>query len=84
VLARIKVPTLVVHGADDRIVKLSAAQHMARIVPGARLLVYERTVGAWPAVTAGRALFSSSPQARPCWNACAVAAARVEAMCSTT
>jgi pimeloyl-ACP methyl ester carboxylesterase len=40
VLARIRVPTLVVHGGEDRIVKVSAAQHTARIVPRARLLVY--------------------------------------------
>jgi non-heme chloroperoxidase len=41
VLARIRVPTLVVHGADDRIVQKSAAQHTARVVPGARLLLYD-------------------------------------------
>lgn len=40
VLASIRVPTLVVHGGNDRIVKLSAAQHTARMVPGAALLVY--------------------------------------------
>jgi pimeloyl-ACP methyl ester carboxylesterase len=40
VLSRIRVPTLVVHGRDDRVVKLSAAQHTARMVTGAKLLVY--------------------------------------------
>ena len=40
VLANIRVPTLVVHGAADRVVKQTAAQHIARTVPGARLLVY--------------------------------------------
>jgi pimeloyl-ACP methyl ester carboxylesterase len=40
VLERIRVPTLVVHGAADRIVNRSAAEHMARTIPGARLLVY--------------------------------------------
>lgn len=40
VLAGIRVPTLVVHGRNDRIVKLSAAQHTAGMVPGAKLLVY--------------------------------------------
>jgi non-heme chloroperoxidase len=40
VLAGIGVPTLVVHGREDRVVKLSAAQHTASMVPGARLLVY--------------------------------------------
>jgi non-heme chloroperoxidase len=41
VLARITVPTLVVHGADDPIVRPTAAQHTAATVPGARLLLYE-------------------------------------------
>ena len=40
VLASIRVPTLVVHGAGDRVVKQSAAEHIARTVPGAKLLVY--------------------------------------------
>lgn len=40
VLASIRVPTLVVHGRNDRIVKLSAAQHTAKMVPHAKLLVY--------------------------------------------
>jgi non-heme chloroperoxidase len=41
VLARITVPTLVVHGADDPIVRPTAARHTAATVPGARLLLYE-------------------------------------------
>jgi non-heme chloroperoxidase len=41
VLARIRVPTLVVHGANDRIVLKSAGEHTARTVPGARLLLYD-------------------------------------------
>jgi pimeloyl-ACP methyl ester carboxylesterase len=40
VLASIRVPTLVVHGGNDRIVKLSAAQHTAKMVPRATLRVY--------------------------------------------
>jgi non-heme chloroperoxidase len=40
VLSRIVVPTLVMHGDDDRIVRLSAATHTATTVPGAKLLVY--------------------------------------------
>jgi non-heme chloroperoxidase len=40
VLASIRVPTLVMHGANDRIVRLSAAEHTARTIPGAKLLVY--------------------------------------------
>jgi pimeloyl-ACP methyl ester carboxylesterase len=41
VLARIRVPTLVVQGASDRIVRVSAANHIAATVPGAKLLVYD-------------------------------------------
>ncbi|MDF2776283.1 MAG: alpha/beta hydrolase [Geminicoccaceae bacterium] len=40
VLASIRVPTLVVHGRNDRVVKLSAAHHTARMIPHAALLVY--------------------------------------------
>ena len=40
VLASIRVPTLVVHGGADRIVRSSAAEHTASTVPGAKLLVY--------------------------------------------
>jgi pimeloyl-ACP methyl ester carboxylesterase len=40
VLARIRVPTLVVHGASDRLVKVSSGEHIAQTVPGAKLLVY--------------------------------------------
>jgi non-heme chloroperoxidase len=41
VLARIRVPTLVVHGAADRVVKQSSAEHIAKKVVGAKLTVYE-------------------------------------------
>lgn len=41
VLARLEVPTLVVQGTTDRIVRMSAAAHIAATVPGARLLAYE-------------------------------------------
>jgi non-heme chloroperoxidase len=47
VLASIRVPTIVVHGAADRITKLKAAEHIATTVPGAKLLVY-RGVGHAP------------------------------------
>lgn len=40
VLARIKVPTLVIHGDADRIVRVSAAKHTAATVPDAKLVVY--------------------------------------------
>jgi pimeloyl-ACP methyl ester carboxylesterase len=41
VLTRILVPTLVMHGDADRIVRLSAATHTVATVPGARLIVYD-------------------------------------------
>jgi non-heme chloroperoxidase len=41
VLRQIKVPALVVQGLNDRIVRLSAAQHTARTIPGAKLLTYD-------------------------------------------
>jgi pimeloyl-ACP methyl ester carboxylesterase len=42
VLARIRVPTLVVHGGADRVVKVSSAEHIANKVQGAKLLVYNQ------------------------------------------
>jgi non-heme chloroperoxidase len=36
VLATVDVPTLVVHGGRDAIVRLSAAEHIAGMVPGVR------------------------------------------------
>ncbi|HEY2378978.1 MAG TPA: alpha/beta hydrolase [Gemmatimonadaceae bacterium] len=41
VLAAIRVPTLVIHGSADRVVRVSAASHIAATVPGAKLLVYD-------------------------------------------
>ena len=41
VLRGVRLPTLVVHGSRDRIVRVSSAEHTARTVPGAKLLVYE-------------------------------------------
>jgi pimeloyl-ACP methyl ester carboxylesterase len=41
VLTGILVPTLVMHGIADRIVRLSAATHTVATVPGAKLLVYD-------------------------------------------
>jgi pimeloyl-ACP methyl ester carboxylesterase len=40
VLASIRVPTLVIHGTGDRIVRLSASEHTAAKVPGAVLHAY--------------------------------------------
>ena len=41
VLAAVRVPTLVLHGADDRVVPLAAAEYVARRIPGAQLQVIE-------------------------------------------
>ncbi len=40
-LASIGVPTLVIHGRDDRIVRVRAAEHIAATVPGSKLLLYD-------------------------------------------
>jgi pimeloyl-ACP methyl ester carboxylesterase len=40
-LARIKAPTLVVHGKDDRLVAPSGGKATARAIPGARLLMLD-------------------------------------------
>lgn len=41
VLAGIRVPTLVIHGSGDRIVRLSAGEHTVKKVPGAVLHTYD-------------------------------------------
>jgi non-heme chloroperoxidase len=41
VLARIRVPTLVIQGGADRLVRMTAATHIAAVVPEAKLLAYE-------------------------------------------
>ena len=51
VLAGIGVPTLVMHGARDRIVRVRSSEHIATTVPGATLLVYAG-VGHAPHLTA--------------------------------
>jgi len=42
VLARVRVPTLVVQGANDALVQMASAQHIAKTIPGAKLLVYDK------------------------------------------
>lgn len=39
-LRRLSVPTLVVHGEDDPLVRVSAARELAAVIPGSRLVVY--------------------------------------------
>lgn len=43
VLARIDVPTLVVHGAQDSVVLPSAGEYAASLIPGATLTLFEHT-----------------------------------------
>jgi pimeloyl-ACP methyl ester carboxylesterase len=38
-LASIKVPTLVIHGADDPLIPVEGGKDTARVIPGARLLI---------------------------------------------
>jgi len=52
-LESLDLPTLVVHGGEDRIVRLSSSEHVAELVPEARLLLYEG---------AGHAAFLDDPQ----------------------
>ena len=41
-VARIRCPTLIIHAADDPLVPLPAAHHLARLLPHARLKIIER------------------------------------------
>jgi pimeloyl-ACP methyl ester carboxylesterase len=52
-LRRIKVPTLVIHGAKDKLVPASGGRATAKAIPDARLLLIEGMAhdiprGAWP------------------------------------
>jgi pimeloyl-ACP methyl ester carboxylesterase len=52
-LARVRAPTLVLHGADDPLIHVSGAEATARAVPGARLVVvpgmgHDLPEPAWP------------------------------------
>jgi pimeloyl-ACP methyl ester carboxylesterase len=40
-MSKANIPVLVTHGAEDRNIKLSAAQYTASVIPGAKLSVYE-------------------------------------------
>jgi non-heme chloroperoxidase len=52
-LETLDLPTLVVHGGEDRVVRVSSSEHVVELVPEARLLVYEG---------AGHAAFLDDPQ----------------------
>jgi pimeloyl-ACP methyl ester carboxylesterase len=40
-MADLKLPVLVTHGAQDRLITLAGAKHTASIIPGAKLSIYE-------------------------------------------
>jgi pimeloyl-ACP methyl ester carboxylesterase len=57
-LAKIRVPTLVIHGTKDRLVNPSGGRATAKAIPGARLLTipgmgYDLPRGAWPQIIEG-------------------------------
>jgi alpha-beta hydrolase superfamily lysophospholipase len=39
-MARIRTPTLVLHGADDRLIPVEAGRRFAATIPGAELIIY--------------------------------------------
>ena len=55
-LASVTVPTLVIHGTDDPLVRVEAARDIAEAIPGAHLMLIEGMghdlphKGAWPRV----------------------------------
>jgi pimeloyl-ACP methyl ester carboxylesterase len=54
-LRRLRVPSLVIHGTDDRLVRPSGARATARAIPGSRLLLidgmgHDLPRGAWPRI----------------------------------
>lgn len=55
-LSSIKVPTLVVHGADDPLIPVEGGMDTARVIPGARLLIihgmgHDMPAGVWLEIT---------------------------------
>jgi pimeloyl-ACP methyl ester carboxylesterase len=54
-LRRLRVPTVVIHGREDRLVKRSGGRAVARAIPGARLVEvpgmgHDLPRGAWPQI----------------------------------
>ncbi len=57
-LARIKAPTLVIHGTKDKMIRVSGGKATARAIPGARLelidgMGHDLPRGVWPRLIAG-------------------------------
>ena len=74
-LRGLRVPTLVVHGEDDPLIRPAAGRATARAVPGARLLTFpgmghNLPAALWPPlVGAVRECAARAPIARPGWTA---------------
>ena len=67
-LARLRVPTLVVHGDVDPLVRLAAGEETARAIPGARLVVVQGMghafpIALWPPVIDAIARHAAAPAA---------------------
>ena len=57
-LAKIKAPTLVIHGTEDKMIRVSGGKASARAIPGARLdlvegMGHDLPRGAWPQIVDG-------------------------------
>jgi len=66
-LASVRLPTLVIHGADDPLVPVEAGRITAEAVPGAEILIIEGMghdlpIGVWPRVTEAISGFTSKAQ----------------------
>jgi pimeloyl-ACP methyl ester carboxylesterase len=72
-LKRIRVPTLVIHGKSDRLIRPSGGRATARAIPGARLelidgMGHDLPRGAWPRILDGieqTAARAAQPEAQP-------------------
>jgi len=67
-LAKVKLPTLIIHGADDPLVPVEAGKDAAKVIPGSEILIIEgmghdlpREV--WPAV--GEAMTKNTAKGQP-------------------
>ena len=72
-LKRIRVPTLVIHGKSDRLIRPSGGRATARAIPGARLdlidgMGHDLPRGVWPRIVDGieqNAARAAQPEAQP-------------------
>jgi pimeloyl-ACP methyl ester carboxylesterase len=69
-LSSLKIPTLVIHGADDPLIPVEGGKDTARVIPGARLLIikgmgHDMPKGVWAEIV--DAISSHTAQANA-WN----------------